>query len=68
MVITTRVFIGGNYFSIVVVSLVWLQSGNLCTETVNSVRGNEKAVLDLTLPKMAIASTVELTCLYDERR
>jgi len=32
------------------------------------MRGNEKAVLDLTFPKMVTANTVKFTCFDDEGR
>ena len=32
------------------------------------IRGNEKAVLDITFPKMVIANTKKFICFYNERR
>jgi len=47
-------------------SLVRLERGKLYTEWL--MRGNEKAVLDLTFPKLAIANIVKLGCFEDENR
>jgi hypothetical protein len=48
------------------VSLVRLETGELYTAKL--IRGNEKAVLDFTFPKMIIANTVEFSSVDDERR
>jgi len=31
------------------------------------ISGNEKVVLDLTFPKVAIANSVKFNCFYDDR-